>query len=105
MTGRPALWGLLVASTLLGSAQAAARLKMDDKASLWPRAAASEKFDFTQRVGQSMSTLSPDLDSAYFMRCLEEIANIGDTKDLTMSDMVRTCVSLAGSHAGAEATE
>ncbi len=99
--GRAAGICVLTTLALVGPSLAAARLKMDDKASLWPRAGASEKIDFTNRVGKSMSTLSPDLDSNYFMRCLEEVANIGDTKDLTMSDMVRTCVSLQGNRSGA----
>lgn len=99
--GRAAAIGVFVALALVSPSLAAARLKMDDKASLWPRAGANEKIDFTNRVGKSMSTLTPDLDSRYFMRCLEEVANIGDTKDLTMSDMVRTCVSLHGSRSGA----
>ncbi|WP_286134057.1 hypothetical protein [Methylobacterium sp. Leaf123] len=93
--------GILAMLTLVSPSLAGARLKMDDKASLWPRTGASEKIDFTNRVGKSMSTLSPGLDSGYFMRCLEEVANIGDTKDLTLSDMVRTCVSLQASRSGA----
>jgi hypothetical protein len=98
--GRAAAIGILAVLTLADASLAAGRLKMDDKASLWPRAGAGEKIDFTNRVGKSMSTLSPDLDSGYFMRCLEEVANIGDTKELTLSDMVRTCVSLQGSQSG-----
>lgn len=74
--------------------QAAARLKLDDKASLWPRAGMEEKIDFTNRMGRSMTQLSPDLSNTYFMRCLEETANIGDTKELTLGDLVRTCVAL-----------
>lgn len=100
MMHRAAAIGVLAVLALVGPSLAATRLKMDDKASLWPRSGASEKIDFTNRVGKSMSTLSPNLDSRYFMRCLEEVANIGDTKDLTMSDMVRTCVSLQGSRSG-----
>ncbi len=76
------------------AAQAAARLKLDDKASLWPRAGMEEKIDFTNRMGRSMTQLSPDLSNTYFMRCLEETANIGDTKELTLGDLVRTCVAL-----------
>ncbi|AWN39237.1 hypothetical protein DK427_25485 [Methylobacterium radiodurans] len=76
------------------AAQAAARLKLDDKASLWPRAGMEEKIDFTNRMGKSMTQLSPDLSNHYFMRCLEETANVGDTKGLTRGDLVRTCVSL-----------
>ncbi|GJE72340.1 hypothetical protein [Methylorubrum podarium] len=97
---RAAAIGVLFVLSLAAPCLAAGRLKMDDKASLWPRSAAGEKIDFTNRVGKSMSTLSPGLDSNYFMRCLEEVANIGDTKDLTLSDMVRTCVSLHGSRSG-----
>ncbi|MEH3119078.1 MAG: hypothetical protein PGN25_16190 [Methylorubrum populi] len=103
--GRAAAVCILAILACTGSSWAAARLKMDDKASLWPRAGASEKFDFTERVGKSMNTLSPGLDSHYFMRCLEEVANIGDTKELTMSDMVRTCVSLHGSRSGEAGAE
>lgn len=95
--GRAAAIGILAALSLIDPSLAAGRLRMEGKASLWPRAGASEKIDFTNRVGKAMSTLSPDLDSGYFMRCLEEVANIGDTKSLTLSDMVRTCVSLQGS--------
>lgn len=85
--------GALIAVSL-GSAFAAGLLKLDDKASLWPSASMEAKIDFTNRMGKSMSKLSPDLDNRYFMRCLEETANIGDTKELTLSDMIRTCVSL-----------
>ncbi|MGU3341010.1 hypothetical protein ACLBXJ_23615 [Methylobacterium mesophilicum] len=81
-------------STTLMSTPAWARLGVDDKASLWPRASMADKVDFTDRMGKAMRTLSPDLDSRYFMHCLEETANIGDTKDLTLNDMVRTCLSL-----------
>ena len=76
------------------SGPAWARLKMDDLASLWPRAAMADKIDFTNRMGKVMTALSPELTREYFMRCLEETANIGDTRTLTMNDMVRTCVSL-----------
>ncbi|SFT28859.1 hypothetical protein [Methylobacterium sp. yr668] len=72
----------------------AARLTVDDKASLWPRASATDKIDFSTRMGRAFHTLSPKLDAAYFMRCLEETANIGDTKDLRLEEMVRTCISL-----------
>ncbi|GJD46903.1 hypothetical protein AFCDBAGC_4788 [Methylobacterium cerastii] len=71
-----------------------ARLKMDDLASLWPRATMTDKIDFTNRMGKAMTTLSPELTREYFMRCLEETANTGDTRSLTLSDMVRTCLSL-----------
>ncbi|MGU3539816.1 hypothetical protein [Methylobacterium sp. A54F] len=67
---------------------------MDDRASLWSGAPAADKIDFSNRMGNTMRTLDPDLDDRYFMKCLEETANIGDTKELTLSDMVRTCISL-----------
>jgi hypothetical protein len=85
---------VLAVCCALGSGPAWARLKMDDLASLWPRASMSDKIDFTNRMGKAMVALSPDLTREYFMRCLEETANIGDTRNLTLSDMVRTCVSL-----------
>ncbi|WP_246695469.1 hypothetical protein [Methylobacterium sp. P1-11] len=72
----------------------AARLTVDDRASLWPRASTTDKIDFSSRMGRAFHTLSPKLDAAYFMRCLEETANIGDTKDLRLEEMVRTCISL-----------
>ena len=71
-------------------------MKIDDLASSWPRASMADKIDFTNRMGKAMSALSPELTREYFMRCLEETANVGDTKQLTLSDMVRTCVSLQG---------
>ncbi|GJD80034.1 hypothetical protein [Methylobacterium gregans] len=86
---------VLVSAALIPlAAQAAGRLQLDDKASLWPRAGMEAKIDFTNRMGKSMVQLSPELSNAYFMRCLEETANIGDTKELTLGDLVRTCVSL-----------
>lgn len=72
----------------------AARLTVDDRASLWPRASTTDKIDFSSRMGRAFHTLSPKLDAAYFMRCLDETANIGDTKDLRLEEMVRTCISL-----------
>ncbi|MDP4023879.1 hypothetical protein Q8W71_14685 [Methylobacterium sp. NEAU 140] len=91
--------GVLLTFAAVTPAPAATRLTLDDKASVWPRAAMDAKIDFTDRMGRAMRALSPDLDNRYFMRCLEETANIGDTKDLTLNDMVRTCVSLHGSGA------
>lgn len=85
---------VLVFCWAMGSAPAWARLTMDDLASLWPRASMSDKIDFTNRMGKAMVALSPDLTREYFMRCLEETANIGDTRNLTLNDMVRTCISL-----------
>lgn len=82
---------ILVAAT--GPA-CAARLTLDDRASLWPRASMNEKIDFTDRMGRSFKALSSRLDNHYFMRCLEETANIGDTKELRLEEMVRACVSL-----------
>ena len=93
---------VLVAALMPVASPAASKLKMDDKASHWPSASMDEKIDFTDRMGKSMSKLSPDLDNRYFMRCLEETANIGDTKELTLSDMVRTCVSLQRQGSGDE---
>jgi hypothetical protein len=84
----------LLACCIFVSGPAWARLKMDDRASIWPRASMSDKIDFTNRMGKALTALSPNLTREYFMRCLEETANIGDTRNLTLSDMVRTCVSL-----------
>ena len=72
----------------------AARLTLDDRASLWPRASMNEKIASTDRMGRSFKSLSSGLDNHYFMRCLEETANIGDTKALRLEEMVRACVSV-----------
>ena len=45
-------------------------------------------------MGKAFVALAPGLDREYFMRCLEETANIGNTGDLTLQEMVKTCVSL-----------
>ncbi|GJE60100.1 hypothetical protein [Methylobacterium trifolii] len=84
---------LLFSSNLLGAAQAA-RLTMDDKAALWPRAPMQDKIDFTNRMGKAFSALSPDLTAPYFMRCLEETANIGNPGALRLEELVKACVSL-----------
>ncbi len=84
---------VLVFCCAMGSGPAWARLKMDDLASLWPRASITDKIDFTNRMGRHGRALAGS-HREYFMRCLEETANIGDTRNLTLSDMVRTCVSL-----------
>ncbi len=57
----------------------------------------SDKIDFTNRMGKAMRSLSADLTREYVMRCLEETANIGNTRELTLCDMVRTWVSRQGS--------
>jgi hypothetical protein len=89
---------IFVMSLLLFSnatlAARADRLKLDDRASLWPRASATDKVDFSNRMGKAFVALSPGLDREYFLRCLEETANIGDTGVLTLQEMVKTCVSL-----------
>lgn len=84
---------LLCPMLVIGSAEAA-RLSMDDKASLWPRASLDEKVDFTNRMGKAFSAISPELDNRYFMRCLEETANIGNPGTLRLEEMVKACVSL-----------
>ncbi len=83
---------LFFSCALAGSAQA--RLSMDDKADLWPRASMTDKIDFTNRMGKAFSALSPNLDNHYFMRCLEETANIGNPGALRLEDLVKACVSL-----------
>lgn len=92
--GSRILIGACALACLAGQAQAA-RLTMNDKASIWPRASAADKIDFATRMGKSFQVLSPQLDKHYFMRCLEETANIGDPKELRLEEMVRTCVSLS----------
>lgn len=78
---------------LAGRAEAG-RLTVDDRASLWPGASRADKIDFTERMGRAFAKLSPRLDEHYFMTCLEQTTNIGDTKDLRLEAMVRTCISL-----------
>jgi len=85
---------ILLVASLSAWAATAGRLSMDDKVSRWPRASAEEKIDFTTRMGKAFSALSPDLDKNYFMRCLEETANIGNPRDLKLEEMVKACVAL-----------
>lgn len=72
----------------------AARLSMDDRAALWPRASAEDKIDLTNPMGRAFSALSTDFDKHYFMRCLEETANIGNPGTMKLEEMVKACVSL-----------
>ena len=103
--------GIRIAAAVLavalgaGAAPAASRLQLDDKARLWPKAGRGEKIDFTNRMGKAMSKLSPDLTNEYFLRCLEETANIGDTKDLTLGDLVKTCISMKVAQASDQASD
>ena len=87
-------------SILLGSALAlasnaeAARLTLDDPVAVWPRTPAADKVDFATRMGKAFSSLSPQLDREYFVRCLEETANIGNPRDTRLEQAVKICVSV-----------
>ncbi|SFG99423.1 hypothetical protein SAMN05192565_12230 [Methylobacterium gossipiicola] len=72
----------------------AAKLTMDDKVARWPRATTEEKIDFATRMGKAFSSLSPDLDRNYFIKCLEETANIGNPGDIKLEEAVKMCVAV-----------
>ncbi|NEU11169.1 hypothetical protein G3T14_03375 [Methylobacterium sp. BTF04] len=67
---------------------------MDDKVGRWPRATTEEKVDFATRMGKAFSALSPGLDRNYFIKCLEETANIGNPGDIKLEEAVKMCVAV-----------
>lgn len=76
-----------------GAAQAA-RLSLDDTVTRWPRSSTDDKVDFATRMGKAFSSLSPELDMNYFMRCLEETANIGNPGEIKLEQAVKICVAV-----------
>ena len=84
----------LFASVLASSQAEAAKLTMDDKVARWPRATTEEKIDFATRMGKAFSSLSPGLDRNYFIKCLEETANIGNPRDIKLEEAVKMCVAV-----------
>ena len=86
---------VILASGLLGvlTGAAEARLSVTDKLSTYRRASSEERIDLANRLAKSFSALSPRLDRDYFIRCLEETANIGDPRDLELDAAVRLCVA------------
>ncbi len=72
----------------------AEKLRVDDRVALWPRASTAEKIDFATRMGRAFSSFSPDLDRNYFIKCLEETANIGNPGDIRLEEAVKLCVSV-----------
>ena len=77
-----------------GSPVEAARLTLDDPVALWPRTPTADRVEFATRMGKAFSSLSPRLDSEYFVRCLEETANIGNPRDTKLEQAVKICVSV-----------
>jgi len=84
----------LFSTILMASHAEAAKLTMDDKVARWPRATTDEKIDFATRMGKAFSSLSPDLDRNYFIKCLEETANIGNPGDIKLEEAVKMCVAV-----------
>jgi hypothetical protein len=84
----------LFATVFVASHAEAAKLTMDDKVARWPRATTEEKVDFATRMGKAFSSLSPDLDRNYFIKCLEETANIGNPGDIKLEEAVKMCVAV-----------
>jgi hypothetical protein len=84
----------LFATVFVASHAEAAKLTMDDKVARWPRATTEEKIDFATRMGKAFSSLSPDLDRNYFIKCLEETANIGNPGDIKLEEAVKMCVAV-----------
>ncbi len=82
----------LLSSALLVEA-AEARLSVTDKLSTYRHSTTEERIDLATRLGKSFSALSPGLDRDYFVRCLEETANIGDPRDLALDEAVKSCVA------------
>lgn len=72
----------------------AARLTLDDPVANWPRTPTADRVDFATRMGKAFSSLSPRLDRDYFVRCLEETANIGNPRDTKLEQAVKICVSV-----------
>ncbi|MHC2020849.1 hypothetical protein [Methylobacterium sp. CM6247] len=85
---------LVICLIVLPSIADAARLTMDDKVSRWPRASTDEKIDFATRMGKAFSSLNAELDKNYFIRCLEETANIGNPGEIKLESAVKMCVSV-----------
>ncbi|GBU19307.1 hypothetical protein AOPFMNJM_2660 [Methylobacterium jeotgali] len=79
---------------LTGAAEA--RLSVVDKISTYRRAPPADRLDLATRLGKSFSALSPGLDKEYFLRCLEETANVGDPRDIEIEAAVKLCVAAEG---------
>lgn len=82
----------LLSSVVLTEA-AQARLSITDKLSTYRRSTTEERLDLATRLGKSFAVLSPGLDRDYFVKCLEETANIGDPRDLELDEAVKSCVA------------
>ena len=85
---------LLCFTLCMATGAQAAKLTMDDKVARWPRATTDEKIDFATRMGKAFTSLSPDLDRNYFIKCLEETANIGNPRDIKLEEAVKMCVAV-----------
>lgn len=92
MPRRLIVWSLCV-SCVVASAAQAAKLTLDDRVGRWPRATIDERVDFATRMGKAFSSLAPDLDKSYFIKCLEETANIGNPGDIKLEEAVKLCVA------------
>lgn len=84
----------LLSALVTATAAEAARLTMDDKVARWPRATTDEKIEFATRMGKAFSSLAPGLDRNYFIKCLEETANIGNPGDIKLEEAVKMCVAV-----------
>lgn len=68
-------------------------MTLDDPVSRWPRSPTADRIDFATRMGKAFSSVSPGLDTNYFIRCLEETANIGNPGDTKLEQAVKICVA------------
>ncbi|MDO9427954.1 MAG: hypothetical protein Q7T93_14125 [Methylobacterium sp.] len=84
----------LLSALVAATGAEAARLTMDDKVARWPRATTDEKIEFATRMGKAFSSLAPGLDRNYFIKCLEETANIGNPGDIKLEEAVKMCVAV-----------
>lgn len=85
---------LLWCAVGVASAAEAARLTLDDPVANWSRTPTADRVDFATRMGKAFSSLSPQLDREYFVRCLEETANIGNPRETKLEQAVKICVSV-----------
>jgi hypothetical protein len=85
---------LLCCAVGTASTAKAARLTLDDPVAIWSRTPTADRVDFATRMGKAFSSLSPQLDRDYFVRCLEETANIGNPRETKLEQAVKICVSV-----------
>ncbi|WP_156634097.1 hypothetical protein [Methylobacterium sp. Leaf113] len=69
-------------------------MTLDDPVARWPRTPTPDKIAFATRMAKAFASVSPELDRNYFVRCLEETANIGNPRDIKLEQAVKICVAV-----------